>query len=140
MINEDAAISESLSQDCRDVLQATLSREKSERPSLDELSTFPWFSRWSAEELESGRPLKRPFVGKFHDKNRADGRRGFPWPSISLDQNMSFPILQSRGTINTSDSPSSPSSSSSSAYYSTYSGESGDSGYEKTPPLQEVSP
>ncbi|CAG8903870.1 unnamed protein product [Penicillium egyptiacum] len=102
MVNEDVSISESLSQDCRDVLQATLSREKSERPSLEELSSFPWFSRWSAEELESGRPLKRPFVKKFHDKNRADGRRGFQWPSISLEHDMSIPILNSPG-YNSSD-------------------------------------
>lgn len=95
MINEDVAISESLSQDCRDVLQATLARDKFDRPSLEELSSFPWFSRWSAEELESGRPSKRPFIKKFHDKTRADGRRGFPWPSISQDQGISIPILNS---------------------------------------------
>ena len=80
-----------------------------------------------------------PFVKKFHDKNRADGRRGFPWPSISVDQDMSFPILQSPG-YNSSDSSGSSSGSSSSAYYSTYSDKSDDSGYEKVPPLQEASP
>ncbi|OQD70745.1 hypothetical protein PENPOL_c001G05890 [Penicillium polonicum] len=139
MINEDAAISESLSQDCRDVLQTTLSREKPERPSLEELSTFPWFSRWSAEELESGRPLKRPFVKKFHDKNRADGRRGFPWPSISVDQDMSLPILNSPA-YNSSDSSGSSSGSSGSASYSTHSDESDDNGCKKVPPLQAASP
>lgn len=136
MINEDVAISESLSQDCRDVLQATLAREKSERPSLEELSSFPWFSRWSAEKLESGRPLKRPFIKKFHDNNRADGRRGFPWSSISLDQGMSFPILDSP-TYNSSDYSE---SSSGSSDYSTYSDESDDYGYEEVPPPQEASP
>ncbi|QQK40423.1 Tyrosine-protein kinase, active site [Penicillium digitatum] len=130
MINEDVAISESLSQDCRDVLQATLSREKFERPSLEELSSFPWFSRWSAEELESGRPLKRPFVKDFHDKCRANGRRGFPWPSVSLDQDMSFPILKNPKT-NSSDSSEYSSDS------STYSDESDKNGYEQvSPPLK----
>ncbi|KAJ5498901.1 hypothetical protein N7453_007952 [Penicillium expansum] len=138
MINEDAAISESLSQDCRDVLQATLSRKKSERPSLEELSSFPWFSRWSAEELESGRPLKRPFVKEFHNRNRADGRRGFPWPSISLDQDMSFPILNSPKN-NPSASSEYCSSSSGSSDYSTYSDASDNNGYEEVPP-QETSP
>ncbi|KZN88158.1 Fatty acyl-CoA synthetase and RNA processing-associated kinase [Penicillium chrysogenum] len=134
MINEDVPISESLSQDCRDVLQATLSREKSERPSLEELSSFPWFSRWSAEELESGRPLKRPFVKKFHNKSRADGRRGFPWPSISLDHDMSIPVLNTPG-YNADYSEYSTGSS----YYSTYSDQPGDSEYERLPP-QEASP
>ncbi|KAJ5178180.1 uncharacterized protein N7500_000879 [Penicillium coprophilum] len=143
MINEDVAISESLSQDCRDVLQVTLSRDKSDRPSLEELSSFPWFSRWSAEELESGRPLKRPFIKEFHDKNREDGRRGFPWPSISVDEGMSIPILNSPG-YNSSDSSV---YSSDSSDYSTYSDESDDFQYEEVPssqyeedsPLQEVS-
>ncbi|CAG8295768.1 unnamed protein product [Penicillium nalgiovense] len=129
MINEDVPISESLSQDCRDVLQATLSREKSERPSLEELSSFPWFSRWSAEELESGRPLKRPFVKKFHNKNRADGRTGFPWPSVSLDHDMSIPILNTPG-YNSDYSDYSTGSS----YYSTYSDQSGDFENERVPP------
>lgn len=142
MINEDVPISESLSQDCRDMLQSTLSRDKSERPSLEELSTFPWFSRWSAEELESGRPLKRPFVKEFHDKNRADGRRGFPWPSISVEQEMSFPILNNPAynSSHSSDSSSGSSSSSSSSNDSTYSDESDDNGYEQVPPLQKESP
>ncbi|KXG47701.1 uncharacterized protein PGRI_015710 [Penicillium griseofulvum] len=132
MINEDAAINESLSQDCKDVLQATLSRDKSDRPSLEELSSFPWFSRWSAEEVESGRPLKRPFIKDFHDANREDGRKGFPWPSISLDQGMSVPVINSP-IYNSSDSAG---SSSVSSDYSTYSDESDDCEYEEAPPSQ----
>ncbi|OQE07273.1 hypothetical protein PENVUL_c014G04738 [Penicillium vulpinum] len=151
MINEDVAISESLSQDCRDVLQTTLSREKSDRPSLEELSSFPWFSHWSAEELESGRSFKRPFIKKFYDNSRHDGRRGFPWASISSNDGMSIPILNSPG-YNTSDSSGyssgySSSSSSSSSYYSTYSDQPDDGEYEEVTPqyegdssLQEASP
>ncbi|KAJ5497094.1 hypothetical protein N7463_009081 [Penicillium fimorum] len=132
MINEDVAISETLSQDCRDVLQTTLSRAKSDRPSLEELSSFPWFSQWSAEELESGRHLKRPFIKEFHDENRAEGRRGVPWSSISVDYDMSIPILNSPG-YNYSDSSV---YSSDSSEYSTYSDESDDCGYEEVPPYQ----
>ncbi|KAJ5782709.1 hypothetical protein N7457_004483 [Penicillium paradoxum] len=83
MINEDVPISEHLSQDCRDMLQANLARDPSERPSIGELSSFPWYSQWSAEELESGRPLKRPCHQKFNDHNRTTGRKGFPWPSAA---------------------------------------------------------
>ncbi|CAI7593259.1 unnamed protein product [Penicillium glandicola] len=129
MINEDAAISESLSQDCRDVLQASLSRDKSDRPSLEELSSFPWFSHWSAEEVESGRPLKRPFVKKFHDDNCGEGRRGFPWPSISRNRGVSIPVLNSPA-YNSADYSE---CSSDSSYYSTYSDESGDCEYEEIP-------
>lgn len=89
MINEDVPISESLSQDCRDVLQATLARDKSERPSLQEMSSFPWFSQWSAEEVESGRPLKRPFFKDFHERNQGPGRNGAPWPSVSSTEDVS---------------------------------------------------
>jgi serine/threonine protein kinase len=81
MINEDVQISESLSQDCSDFLQTTLSRSPDDRPSLQEMSSFPWFSQWSAEELESGRPLKRPFVADFHNEQQGYGREGVPWPS-----------------------------------------------------------
>ncbi|KAJ5561132.1 hypothetical protein N7535_009329 [Penicillium sp. DV-2018c] len=80
MINEDVQISESLSQDCSDFLQSTLSRNPDDRPSLQEMSSFPWFPQWSAEEVESGRPLKRPFVANFHNEQRGYGRKGVPWP------------------------------------------------------------
>ncbi|KAJ5120337.1 uncharacterized protein N7515_009725 [Penicillium bovifimosum] len=83
MINEDVQISESLSQDCRDFLQSTLSRTTDDRPSLQEMSSFPWFSQWSSEEVESGRPLKRPFVADFHNEQQGCGRKGVPWPSAS---------------------------------------------------------
>jgi hypothetical protein len=99
---------------------------------LEELSSFPWFSRWSAEEVESGRPLKRPFIKDFHDANREDGRKGFPWPSVSLDQGMSVPVINSP-IIKSSDSSG---SSSVSSDYSTYSDESDDCEYEEAPPSQ----
>jgi serine/threonine protein kinase len=75
MINEDISVNETLSQDCRDVLQSALSRDIEERPSLQEMNSFPWFSQWSAEECESGRPLKRPRIGKFKKDNRGQGRK-----------------------------------------------------------------
>jgi serine/threonine protein kinase len=75
MINEDISVSESLSQDCRDVLQSALSRDKDERPSLQEMNSFPWFSQWSAEECESGRPFKRPRIRQYWEDNRGYGRK-----------------------------------------------------------------
>lgn len=73
MINQDITVNETLSQDCRDFLQSALSRNLDERPSLQEMNSFPWFSQWSAEESESGRSLKRPRVDEFESDN--DGPR-----------------------------------------------------------------
>lgn len=74
MINEDITVDESLTQDCRDMLQAALSRDPQDRPSLQEMSTFPWFSRWSAAEAVAGRPIKRPRIAKYERAQRGPGR------------------------------------------------------------------
>jgi len=74
MINEDISVNENLSQDCRDMLQSALARDVNERPSLQEMNSFPWFSQWSDEERESGRPLKRPRIDKFERHNAGPGR------------------------------------------------------------------
>ncbi|KAI9801209.1 MAG: hypothetical protein M1825_003483 [Sarcosagium campestre] len=40
------AVSERLSQDAADALQAQLARSEEDRPSITELTTFPWFQGW----------------------------------------------------------------------------------------------
>lgn len=74
MINEDVTIDETLSQDCQDMLQAALSRNIEDRPKLQEMASFPWFPQWSAAEVESGRPLKRPRVARYASAQRGKGR------------------------------------------------------------------
>ncbi|KAJ5328354.1 hypothetical protein N7452_008744 [Penicillium brevicompactum] len=74
MVNEDVTISENLSQDCQDMLQATLARNLEDRPILQELTSFPWFSEWTAAEVESGRPLKRPRVATYAKAQQGGGR------------------------------------------------------------------
>lgn len=74
MINEDITVDESLTQDCRDMLQAALSRDPRDRPSLQEMSTFPWFSRWAAAEAAVGRPMKRPRITRYERAQRGPRR------------------------------------------------------------------
>ncbi|KAJ5894264.1 hypothetical protein N7495_005955 [Penicillium taxi] len=63
MVRYDVPINESLSQGCRDVLRRLLSRDPRNRPSLDELITFPWFSQWS----RANRLYERPFSHRFQN-------------------------------------------------------------------------
>ncbi|CAG8925555.1 unnamed protein product [Penicillium salamii] len=74
MINEDIATHETLSQDCQDVLQAALARNPEDRPDIQEMASFPWYSSWSAAEAESGRPLKRPRVDRYEEAQTWKGR------------------------------------------------------------------
>ncbi|CAG7928872.1 unnamed protein product [Penicillium olsonii] len=75
MINEDITTHENLSQDCQDLLQAALSRNPEDRPNIQEMASFPWYSSWSAEEAESGRPLKRPRVSSYIEAQKGKGRK-----------------------------------------------------------------
>ncbi|EAW13195.1 Protein kinase domain-containing protein [Aspergillus clavatus NRRL 1] len=57
MVNEELPIDESLSQDCVDMLRATLQKDPTQRPRLSELESFPWFGQWASH---TDRSFRRP--------------------------------------------------------------------------------
>lgn len=70
IINSELPIDEHLSQDCVDVLRAMFQKNPNDRPTLEELCTFPWFQGWWVDEG----PFQRP------------GRTGTsPYPGASAE-------------------------------------------------------
>lgn len=61
MIYNDVPINENLSQDCKDVLSAMLSRNPTERPSLEALGGYPWFQQWVHEDGTFARPYSAAY-------------------------------------------------------------------------------
>ena len=57
IINSELPIDENLSQDCADVLRAMLVKNINKRPTIHELTTYPWFQGHWANRKE---PYKRP--------------------------------------------------------------------------------
>ena len=47
LINQELPIDENLSQDCVDALRMMLIKRPMERPTLEELCSFPWFDQWA---------------------------------------------------------------------------------------------
>lgn len=47
LINEELPIDENLSQDCVDALRMMLMKKPMDRPTLEELCSFPWFDQWA---------------------------------------------------------------------------------------------
>lgn len=67
MINEPLPISEEtpLTQDCVDVLNAVLANDPNDRPSIEELASFPWFQ---GSYVDSGAAFIRPaWPARVHD-------------------------------------------------------------------------
>ncbi|KAJ5690066.1 hypothetical protein N7462_004458 [Penicillium macrosclerotiorum] len=65
ILNEPLRINENLPQDCRDVLQAMLSQNTEDRPTLAELEAYPWFSQWVHETQFWERPLSQAFRDSY---------------------------------------------------------------------------
>ncbi|KAJ5098676.1 hypothetical protein N7532_005677 [Penicillium argentinense] len=65
IMNDPLPLNESLSQDCKDVLQAMLAKNPYDRPALRELaSNFPWFRQWTY----ANRVWRRPFSQRFYNE------------------------------------------------------------------------
>ncbi|KAI9793221.1 MAG: hypothetical protein M1816_000642 [Peltula sp. TS41687] len=63
-------VRENLSQDCADVLQATLNIFPLERPDVEELCTFPWFSGWQYDsEVDFTNPKMTPYTEFCPDRS-----------------------------------------------------------------------
>lgn len=69
IIHEDLPISEHLSQDCVDVLQALFRKNPAERPSLEELVSFPWFQQWAFQDRVYARPFSQAFTDDFFSES-----------------------------------------------------------------------
>ena len=57
IINDPLPVSDQLTQDCVDVLNAMFAKEPRNRPSIEELASFPWFQ---GSYVDSGADFTRP--------------------------------------------------------------------------------
>ncbi|KAJ6024839.1 hypothetical protein N7540_005636 [Penicillium herquei] len=71
MLYEDLPIREDLSQDCKDLLTHLFQKDPNDRPSLETLVCYPWFSQWTYQN----RVYERPFSQRFQNSYSAPGKR-----------------------------------------------------------------
>ncbi|KAJ5638733.1 hypothetical protein N7528_001123 [Penicillium herquei] len=65
ILYEDLPIREDLSQDCKDVLTHLFQKDPNDRPSLETLVCYPWFSQWAYQNRVYERPFSQRFQNSF---------------------------------------------------------------------------